>query len=51
MAHSKDEILAGLAEIINEETSLPAETIELRKVTTGRPRHRLAFDAHHHDRR
>ena len=31
MAHSKDEILAGLAEIINDETSLPAETIELGK--------------------
>ena len=31
MAHSKEEILAGLAEIINDETSLPAETIELGK--------------------
>ena len=31
MAHSNEEILAGLVEIINEETSLPAETIELGK--------------------
>jgi acyl carrier protein len=31
MAHSNEEILAGLVEIINEETSLPAETIALGK--------------------
>jgi acyl carrier protein len=31
MSYSNEEILAGLVEIINEETSLPAETIELGK--------------------
>ena len=31
MAHSEQEILSGLAEIVNEETGLPVESVELDK--------------------
>jgi acyl carrier protein len=34
MAHSEQEILTGLAEIVNEETGLPVETVELQKSFT-----------------
>jgi len=35
MAHSEQEILDGLAEIVNEETGLAAESVELDKSFTG----------------
>ena len=31
MAHSEQEILSGLAEIVNEETGLPVDSVELDK--------------------
>ena len=34
MAFSEQEILSGLAEIVNEETGLPVETVELDKSFT-----------------
>jgi len=34
MAFSEQEILTGLAEIVNEETGLPVETVELEKSFT-----------------
>jgi acyl carrier protein len=34
MAFSEQEILAGLAEIVNEETGLPVETVELDRSFT-----------------
>ncbi|MFV0426661.1 MAG: acyl carrier protein [Beutenbergiaceae bacterium] len=34
MAHSEDEILAGLAEIINEETGLPTDAVTADKSFT-----------------
>jgi acyl carrier protein len=34
MAHSKDEILAGLAELINEETGIANDQVELGKSFT-----------------
>lgn len=34
MAFSEQEILTGLAEIVNEETGLPVETVELDKSFT-----------------
>ena len=34
MAASEQEILTGLAEIVNEETGLPVETVELQKSFT-----------------
>ncbi|HLT83780.1 MAG TPA: acyl carrier protein [Phototrophicaceae bacterium] len=34
MAHSEQEILAGLAEIVNEETGLPADSVQLEKSFT-----------------
>ncbi|WGW13419.1 acyl carrier protein [Saxibacter everestensis] len=34
MAHTESEILAGLAEIVNEETGLAAETVEPSKSFT-----------------
>ncbi|MFC7406014.1 acyl carrier protein [Georgenia alba] len=34
MAHSEQEILAGLAEIVNEETGLPAEEVKPEKSFT-----------------
>ena len=37
MANSEQEILSGLAEIVNEETGLPVESVELDKGFTGRP--------------
>ncbi len=34
MAHSEDEILAGLAEIVNEETGLPTDAVTTDKSFT-----------------
>lgn len=34
MAHSEDEILAGLAEIVNEETGLPTDAVTSDKTFT-----------------
>ena len=34
MAQSEQEILAGVAELVNEETGLPAESVELDKSFT-----------------
>ncbi|GAA4432832.1 acyl carrier protein [Georgenia halophila] len=34
MAHSEQEILAGLAEIVNEETGLPADSVTPQKSFT-----------------
>lgn len=34
MAHSEQDILAGLAEIVNEETGLPTDAVELDKSFT-----------------
>ncbi|MCL2454303.1 MAG: acyl carrier protein [Micrococcales bacterium] len=34
MAHSEQEILAGLAEIVNEETGLPADSVQSDKSFT-----------------
>lgn len=34
MAHSKEDVLAGLAELINEETGIAADTVELDKSFT-----------------
>ncbi|KAB1646249.1 MULTISPECIES: acyl carrier protein [unclassified Pseudoclavibacter] len=34
MAHTQDEVLKGLAELINEETGVPAENVEMGKSFT-----------------
>ena len=34
MAHTEQEILVGLAEIVNEETGLPTDSVELEKSFT-----------------
>jgi acyl carrier protein len=34
MAHSEQDILAGLAEIVNEETGLPTDSVQLEKSFT-----------------
>ena len=34
MAHTQDEVLAGLAELINDETGIAADTVELDKSFT-----------------
>ena len=44
MAQSEQEILEGLAEIVNEETGLDTDEVELGQVLHRRPRHRLAVD-------
>ena len=44
MAQSEQEILAGLAEIVNEETGLARPTRRAGQVLHRRPRHRLAVD-------
>ena len=44
MAQSEQEILAGLAEIVNEETGLDTAEVAVGQVVHRRPRHRLAVD-------
>ncbi|GMA31013.1 acyl carrier protein [Litorihabitans aurantiacus] len=34
MAHTEQEVLSGLAEIVNEETGLPTDSVELEKSFT-----------------
>ncbi len=44
MALSEQEVLAGLAEIVAEETGIDTGDVQLRQVLHRRPRHRLAVD-------